>query len=193
MPSRATAAKIDKKEAVLNAMLDLVVERGLHDAPMSAVADRSGASPGVIYHYFPSKDDLIRSLYQRVSAMKRAALLQGYSDDLPPREGLLRVWLNAYRFYRTHPKELRFLDQYLNSTYCSPAAESAAEADPSIARIAQLLRPRKQGGIMKDLPPEAIDSLTLGLASSLARAPKAFPTATLERIAATVWAAIADE
>ena len=180
----------DKKQAILNAMLDLVVERGLHDAPMSAVADRSGASPGVIYHYFPSKDELIRSLYQRVASSKRAAFLDGYSDQMPPREALLKIWLNAYRFYRTHPKELRFLDQYLNSTYCSPGGEAP---DLSFARIAQLLRPKKHGGIMKDLPPEAIDSLTLGLASSLARSPKVFSKPTLERIAATVWQAIADE
>src|ERR1700757_2618763 len=96
LPASATAPRTDKKEAILNAMLDLVVERGLHDAPMSAVADRSGASPGVIYHYFPSKDDLIRSLYKRVAATKRAALLEGYSEEIPPREALLKIWLNAY-------------------------------------------------------------------------------------------------
>ena len=189
MPAKLPAPKTDKKEAILEAMLDLVVMRGLHDAPMSAVADRSGASPGVIYHYFPSKDKLIRSLYERVAAMKREAFLEGYSDAAPPREALLKIWLNAYRFYRTHPKELRFLDQYLNSTYCSAEGETP---DPAFSRIFQLMQPRKQGGIMKDLPPEAIESLTLGLASSLARAPKPFSPATLRRVAETVWAAIAD-
>jgi TetR/AcrR family transcriptional regulator, repressor of fatR-cypB operon len=190
MPAKKGARKTDKKDAILDAMLDLVVERGLDDAPMSAVADRSGASPGVIYHYFPSKDDLIRKLYERVAGLKREAFLDGYSDAAAPREALLKMWLNAYQFYRTHPKELRFLDQYLNSSYCSPGGEPP---DPSFARVGQLLRPRKQGGILKDLPPEAIQSLTLGLASSLARAPKAFSPATLRHIAETVWAAIADE
>src|SRR5215469_2734480 len=190
MATKGEARKTDKKEAILNAMLDLVVERGLHDAPMSAVADRSGASPGVIYHYFPSKDDLIRSLHEKVAALKRDAFLEGYSDALPARETLLRVWLNAYRFYRTHPRELRFLDQYLNSTYCSNASQAP---ERGFERIAQLLQPRTKGGIMKDLPPEAIQSLTLGLASDLARAPKAFSTSTLRHIAETVWAAIAEE
>jgi AcrR family transcriptional regulator len=190
MAAKEGTRKTGKKEAILNAMLDLVVERGLHDAPMSAVADRSGASPGVIYHYFPSKDHLIRSLFEKVATLKRDAFLEGYSDAMLPRESLMKVWLNAYRFYRTHPRELRFLDQYLNSTYC---AGSGDIPDPGFARIGQLLRPRKQGGIMKDLPPEAIQSLTLGLASDLARAPKAFSPATLRRIAETVWAAIADE
>jgi hypothetical protein len=47
--------------------------------------------------------------------------------------------------------------------------------------------------MIRDLPPEAIQGLTLGLAASLAKAPKAFSPATLKRIAETVWNAIADE
>src|SRR5579862_10023014 len=98
MQHRRATRKIDRKQAILDAMLDLIVERGLHDAPMSELAQRSRASPGVIYHYFPSKDDLIHALYDRVAAMKRAAFFRGNSGDLPPRAALLKIWLNAYRF-----------------------------------------------------------------------------------------------
>jgi TetR/AcrR family transcriptional regulator, repressor of fatR-cypB operon len=40
----------DKRTAILDAMLDLVVERGFHAAPMSTLAKKSGASgvPGLI-------------------------------------------------------------------------------------------------------------------------------------------------
>ena len=62
-----TAGK-DKREAILQAMLELVAERGFHDAPMSLVAQRAGTSAGIIYHYFPSKDELIRALYLHVKA-----------------------------------------------------------------------------------------------------------------------------
>lgn len=186
--------KSDKREAILKAMLDLVVERGFHDAPMSILAKRSGASPGVIYHYFPSKDDLIRAVYERVASIKHEVFFEGVSADEPPREALLRIWLNAYRFYRTHLKETRFLDQYLNSPYCRVDGEAeAASAAPGTARILKWLQPRKKGGILKDLPPEAVDALTLGLAARLAKAPKPFPAATLNKIAETVWQAIADE
>jgi AcrR family transcriptional regulator len=183
--------KRDKRQAILKAMLDLVVERGFHNAPMSVLAKRSGASPGVIYHYFPSKDDLIHAVYERVASIKHEVFLEGVSADESPREVLLRVWLNAYRFYRSHRKETRFLDQYLNSSYCKTSAEAAA--DPQSARIVQWMQPKRKGGILKDLPPEAIESLTLGLAASLAKSPKAFSAATLRNIAETVWNAIADE
>jgi AcrR family transcriptional regulator len=186
--------KIDKREAILKAMLDLIVERGFHDAPMSLLAKRSGASPGVIYHYFPSKDDLIRAVYERVKSIKHEVFFEGYSEKLPPREALLRIWLNAYRFYRTHLRETRFLDQYLNSPYCTEDAETAeGDAHPETAQIVKWLRPKRKGGILKDLPLEAIKGMTLGLAASLAKAPKAFSAATLNRIAETVWQAIADE
>jgi AcrR family transcriptional regulator len=186
--------KRDKRDAILNAMLDLVVERGFHNAPMSVLAKRSHASPGVIYHYFPSKDDLIHAVYERVASIKHEVFFEGVSADESPREALLRVWLNAYRFYRSHRKETRFLDQYLNSSYCGTGTQAAAEfAHPDTARILKWLQPKKKGGILKDLPPEAIDSLTLGLAASLAKTPKVFSTATLKSIAETVWNAIADE
>lgn len=187
------AGKTDKREAILRAMLDLIVERGFHDAPMSVLAKKSGASPGVIYHYFPSKDDLIRAVYERVKLAKHEFLFSGYDENLSPREALLGIWLNAYRFYRTHRKEARFLDQYLNSPYCKMSAMDAASADVGSAQMLKWLRPKKKGGILKDLPPEAIESLTLGLAVSLARSTKSFSEATLRKIAETVWQAIADE
>jgi AcrR family transcriptional regulator len=191
--TRQTAGKGGKREAILKAMLDLIVERGFHDAPMSVLARRSGASPGVIYHYFPSKDELIRAVYERVKSIKHEVFFEGYSEKMAPREALLRIWLNAYRFYRTHLKETRFLDQYLNSPYCKVDAGVAEHATPETAQILKLLRPKRKGGILKDLPLEAIESMTLGLAASLAKAPKAFSAATLNKIAETVWQAIADE
>lgn len=184
--------KGDKKEAILIAMLELVVERGFHNAPMSLLAMRSGASPGVIYHYFPSKDDLIRAVYRRVISVKHEVLLSGYSDQMPPREVLLLMWLNAYRFYRHHLKETRFLDQYLNSPSCAAEGEERY-SDPVFGRIAQLMKPRKQGGVLKDLPPEAVRHLTLDLAQALAKAPGSYSQARLRKIADVVWTAIADE
>jgi len=186
--------KIDKREAILDAMLDLVVKRGLHDAPMSVLAKRAGASPGVIYHYFQSKDEVIRAVFERVEKVKHEAFFKGYSEKMSARDALLQLWLNAYDFYRTHAKEARFLDQYLNSPYCRAADRDGKEAkDPTMKRIVKWLRPKKHGGILRDLPPEAIDSLTLGLAASLARASTEFSKATLREIAETVWSAIAAE
>ncbi len=186
--------KIDKREAILEAMLDLVVKRGLHDAPMSVLARRSGASPGVIYHYFASKDALIRAVYEHVERIKHEAFFKGYSERMNAREALLHIWLNAYDFYRTYAREARFLEQYLNSPYCkNGGGDEKGAKDPTMRRIIKWLRPKKHGGILRDLPAEAIDSLTLGLAASLAKSSTGFTRSTLRGIAETVWTAIAAE
>jgi TetR/AcrR family transcriptional regulator, repressor of fatR-cypB operon len=182
--------KTDKREAILDAMLDLVVTRGLEDAPMSVLAKKSGASPGVIYHYFAGKEELIHAVHERAISIKHEVFFEGVSLQESPHDALIQMWLNAYRFYRTHRKEARFLDQYLNSSYCK-SGDKEDDSDET-ARILQWLKPKKKGGLLKDLPPEAIESLTLGLAASLAKSPKVYPRATLLNIAETVWAAISD-
>ena len=71
----APRTKPSKRDAILNAMLDIVVERGFHDAPMSLIVQRSGASAGVIYYYFSSKEEIVNALYERIRALKTEALL----------------------------------------------------------------------------------------------------------------------
>ena len=182
----------DKREAILQAMLELVAERGFHDAPMSLVARRAGTSAGIIYHYFPSKDELIRALYLHVKAKMGRFLLEGQVVDMPAEQAFKRVWLNAYRFYRTHQQEVKFLDQYENSPYCggSPEMEALVQQDQNIALLMNLFRPRSAGGPLKDLPREAVAELTLGVASRLAKRAKPLKTKALEEIAAACWKAV---
>jgi AcrR family transcriptional regulator len=182
----------DKREAILQAMLELVAERGFHDAPMSLVARRAGTSAGIIYHYFPSKDELIRALYLHVKAKMGRFLIEGQIVDMPAEQAFKRVWINAYRFYRTHQQEVKFLDQYENSPYCggSPEVEALVQQDQNIALLLNLFRPRSAGGSLKDLPREAISELTIGVASRLAKRAKPLKTKALEEIAAACWKAV---
>src|ERR1700743_3247123 len=85
----AVKTKTSKRDAILDAMLDIVVERGFHDAPMSLLARRSGASAGVIYHYFASKEAIIQALYERINTLKRRSILEGISPDGEPREAFV--------------------------------------------------------------------------------------------------------
>lgn len=54
-----------RREGVLQAALDVIVERGLANTRMSDIAKRAGMSPGNILYYFESKDDLLMDLLRR--------------------------------------------------------------------------------------------------------------------------------
>jgi AcrR family transcriptional regulator len=194
MNDPSTVSTNEKKEAILEAMLDLVVERGFHNAPMSLLSKRAGASAGVIYHYFPSKEDLIHALYLRVKSVKRQVLLEGYLAGRPAKEAFLQVWMNAYHFYRTHIRETRFLDQYENSPFCgSSPTDTTSNQDPASAHLLKLFRTKKAGGVLKDLPQEAIQEFTFGLAARLAKKAGPLKPSLLKKVAEASWTAIAAE
>jgi AcrR family transcriptional regulator len=192
MTARPVRASKDKREAILQAMLKLVAERGFHDAPMSLVAKRAGTSAGIIYHYFPSKDELIRALYLHVKAKMGRFLIEGQVVDMPAEQAFKRVWINAYRFYRTHQQEVKFLDQYENSPYCggSPDMEALVQQDQNIALLLNLFRPKSAGGSLNDLPKEALTELTIGVAARLAKRARPLKAQVLEEIAAACWKAV---
>jgi AcrR family transcriptional regulator len=194
MTPRPVRASKDKREAILQAMLELVAERGFHDAPMSLVATRAGTSAGIIYHYFPSKDELIHALYLDVKAKLGRSLIEGQVAGMPAEQAFKKVWINAYRFYRTHEQEMKFLDQFENSPYCggSPEVDALVAQDQNIALLLNLFRPRSAGGSLKDLPREAITELTIGVAARLAKHAKPLKAKTLEEIAASCWKAVTE-
>lgn len=55
-----------RREALIAAALDLVAEGGPQAATVRAIADRAGVTPGLIRHYFQTKEDLTRAAYQAV-------------------------------------------------------------------------------------------------------------------------------
>ena len=181
----APKPKPSKRDAILDAMLDLVVERGFHDAPMSVLAQRSGASAGVIYHYFASKEEIIQALYERIRALKIKAFLGDFSPDQAPRETFIRGYINFYNFYRKHKREMRFYEQYENAGFaCSP--EILME-DKRAAAFARRFSSQSRGGVLKEWPADVLEEMTIGLVIRLAGQPRKLSESLLREIAESMW------
>ena len=54
--------KLERREALLAAALDLVQERGLHGTRVEDITERADMAKGAFYTYFPSKDALVAEL-----------------------------------------------------------------------------------------------------------------------------------
>ena len=78
-----------RREALIAAALELVAEGGAQGATVRAIADRAGVTPGLIRHYFASKDDLTRAAYREV--MMRMQADNAAVLDLAPSEPLARL------------------------------------------------------------------------------------------------------
>lgn len=55
-----------RRDALIAAALELVAEGGPQSATVRAIAERAGVTPGLIRHYFASKEELTREAYRRL-------------------------------------------------------------------------------------------------------------------------------
>ncbi|NIR14050.1 MAG: TetR/AcrR family transcriptional regulator [Desulfobacterales bacterium] len=60
-----SAFKKEKEEAILEAALKIIKEKGFHRARMSDIAREANISYGLVYHYFKTKDDLFEAILYR--------------------------------------------------------------------------------------------------------------------------------
>ena len=89
-----------KAEAIKQAAFSLIVERGLGNMTTAMIADRSGASKGLIHYYFGSKEQLIievmRSLRENyIAAVKE--VMEQYPDNEERLEKGIRDFWEAFK------------------------------------------------------------------------------------------------
>lgn len=71
-----------QRERILNAAQQCFVEDGFHAASMASIAETADMSPGLIYRYFSSKNEIIIAIIERQLGLLRAeiAVLDGQVD-----------------------------------------------------------------------------------------------------------------
>jgi AcrR family transcriptional regulator len=181
---------------------------------MSLISKHSGASAGIIYHYFESKEDLMQSLYYRIKEDMSRAIVA--ADD--PKQLLAKrfqtLWLSIFRYCLTHLQAMAFLEQYesmpiakqrepwllgemqtLDDLLAYIHEQNMTESLPFEAKMLYgLIADLRAQDLIKDLPLVAIGEFTLGTALRLARQAAAGlmtpHDATLTEIAKACWDAI---
>ena len=157
--------EFDKKEAIFQAMLELISKHGFHSSPMSEVAKQADVAAGTIYHYFKSKDELICALYIR--------LREKFVENLFKNDDTTKIFKDRFRhFYLQmiqeaikNPKEFYFLEQFANSPFISTIAKT--EKIRLEQPIYDFLRKAVFTQILRDIPPKILIAFVMGSATSI--------------------------
>lgn len=156
----------DREESILQATLELVSEEGLTGTTIALIAKRAKASPGIIYHYFASKDEIVATLYAHVERDYIQALLEGGTLDLPWAERMRQLFLGTYDYFVAHPLALAFYEQYKNSAYFKTQDDMT---DGAMAPLVQAMLDDIERGLVKPWPLHVIYAMTAGVAISVAK------------------------
>ena len=83
--------KEDRRTQILDAALVVFARRGLAATKIGDIATQAGLSHGLVYHYFPSKEDIFTELISIADRSSSSALLQAEQMPLPPMEKLRAI------------------------------------------------------------------------------------------------------
>jgi AcrR family transcriptional regulator len=181
---RAAERREETRERLLAAALEVFAEQGYHAGTTKAITQRAGVAEGLLFHYFPTKADLMIAVLARDPLAPRIRRQLAEVDGVPLVEALPRLARDWLRVIRAHCAVTAVL---LQEGHGDPRVQAAivGVARETTALIADYLAARVRTGELRAIDPPVAARLLLqalfGLTMLCADAPAADPDAVLDR------------
>ena len=99
MTDRSIASE-DKRTRILDAAIRVFAEHGYHEARVGDIAEDAGVAHGLLYHYFASKDDVLRTIFVENwgQLIARFRAVEGADEPAGEKlEGIAKILLRTWR------------------------------------------------------------------------------------------------
>ena len=103
-----TRLAVHRVEGILDATRGLVLENGVRSATVDAIAQRSGAPVGSLYHRFGSRDRLLAEMWIRAVRRSQANFVAA-AQHKNPKQAAVDAALSLLHFVQEHPDDARLL------------------------------------------------------------------------------------
>ncbi|TML55887.1 MAG: TetR/AcrR family transcriptional regulator, partial [Actinobacteria bacterium] len=149
MPDQ-TKAQEDKRRLLLDAAVRVFARKGYHAARVGDIAEEAGVAYGLLYHYFSSKEEVLRDVFRETWRALIATIENVERAGDSPREQLRKVAEILLRSWRREPDLVRVL--VLEVTRSQLLAGEMDEIVASFSAIQSIVeRGQADGSIRSDL------------------------------------------
>jgi AcrR family transcriptional regulator len=104
-----TKAQEDKRRLLLDAAVRVFARKGYHAARVGDIAEEAGVAYGLLYHYFSSKEEVLRDVFRETWRALIATIESVERAGDSPREQLRKVAEILLRSWRREPDLVRVL------------------------------------------------------------------------------------
>ena len=109
----------DNREKILATALTLFTERGFFGTPTSLISKEAGVATGTLFFYFPTKEELIDTLYRRIKSEAAKGMCRDFSREKTALAKLRRIGFNAVEWGIENPARQKFMEQFAHSPFVS--------------------------------------------------------------------------
>lgn len=103
------SAAADKRRLILDAAVRVFARQGFHTCRVSDIADEAGVAYGLVYHYFPSKETILDTVFLERWNLMLATIADAQASEAPPREQLRRIASFIVDSYRRDPDVMKVI------------------------------------------------------------------------------------
>lgn len=99
----------ERREHLLDVALGLFSQRGAEQATIKDLAAAAGVAQGLIYHYFASKEDLLRALVEERSFLPRIREVLARPTERPAADALPEIARGIYEVFQEKRQLVRVI------------------------------------------------------------------------------------
>jgi TetR/AcrR family fatty acid metabolism transcriptional regulator len=149
VPDRSNAQE-EKRRLLLDAAVKVFARKGYHASRVGDIAEEAGVAYGLLYHYFASKEEVLRSVFRDTWRALIDTIKSVEQAGDPPREQLRKVAQILLRSWSRDPDLVRVL--VLEVTRSQHLPGEMDEIVESFAAIQEIIeRGQADGTIRADL------------------------------------------
>lgn len=167
-----------RREQILDAGLDLFVRNGYHGTTSKEIAEALGISPGLMFHYFKSKDELyIELLTSLTKGMTGVAEMfdPARLNPLEIFEQMIGVILDSFRTFPRSAKYYMLVVQAKVCTRLTDGIKAAAQSVEDYAFFQPLIAAGQASGVIRGGDPAALAGLIHSALQGVAHTHVCFP------------------
>jgi len=158
----ATAAVTsDKRQAIMEATLELVSKHGFEGTSTALIAKEANVGMGTLYRYFETKEDLFKEMFIQQRERMLTIILTGIAGAETTIYGQFAAIVRALvHYYIQHRVEFEFLQRYSDSSYMKESYLD--ESAIILAPIAHILNSGGEDFRFKPFPTHVIFAMVYG-------------------------------
>ncbi|MFF0366427.1 TetR family transcriptional regulator [Micromonospora sp. NPDC005087] len=155
--SRADAARDngrERRKLIADRSAELFNRDGYHQTSMAQIAAAAGVAKATLYHYFPSKGQILFFIHDEFMGVLLDGLQSHADRGLTPAQRLLETMTDILRLNETHPGHVRVFFEHFRELTAEEQAAATPKRDFMFATVAGIIRAGIEDGTFRDVDPD---------------------------------------